>query len=61
MVLCSDFLTAWQQLRIGQINCQQALQLLHDEQGMLTLSEYLSGDGKALVMDMRELVAQLPS
>ena len=38
MVLCSDFLTAWQQLRGGQINCQQALQLLRDEQGMLTLS-----------------------
>lgn len=38
MYLDSNFLTAWQQLRNGQIDCQQALQLLRDDQGTLNLS-----------------------
>ncbi|NEQ52517.1 MAG: type II/IV secretion system protein [Leptolyngbya sp. SIO3F4] len=38
MYLDSDFLTAWQQLRNGQIDCSQALQLLRNEQGTLNLS-----------------------
>lgn len=38
MYLESDFLTAWQQLRSGQIDCQKALQLLRNEQGTLSLS-----------------------
>ncbi|EKU98975.1 type II secretory pathway, ATPase PulE/Tfp pilus assembly pathway, ATPase PilB [Leptolyngbya sp. PCC 7375] len=38
MVLDSDLLTAWQQLRNGQIDCQRALQLLRDDQGTLNLT-----------------------
>lgn len=38
MYLDSDFLTAWQQLRSGQVDCQQALQLLRNEQGVLNLT-----------------------
>ncbi len=38
MYLESDFSTAWQQLRNAQIDCQQALQLLRDEEGTLNLS-----------------------
>ncbi|MEM9806163.1 MAG: GspE/PulE family protein [Cyanobacteria bacterium P01_D01_bin.56] len=37
MYLESDFLTAWQQLRSGQIDCPKALQLLRNEQGTLSL------------------------
>jgi general secretion pathway protein E len=38
MQIDAYFLTAWQQLRNGQIDCQQALQLLRNDQGILDLS-----------------------
>ena len=38
MYIDSCFLTAWQQLRRGQVTAQQALHLLRDEQGNLSLS-----------------------